>query len=149
MLNTILATISTSCIFISAIIVAIGVKQIKEGNTIGHQKSMVAGALFAVLFFTIYCVRTFVCGSTLYAGPDWLLVEYIVFLIAHIILAIVSAILGLRTLYLGYKNQLDKHRKLGPVTAYTWFITAITGVFVYLILYVIYPSAETWKILGN
>jgi putative membrane protein len=149
MLNTILATISTSCILISAIIVAIGVKQIKSGNTIGHQKSMVAGALFAVLFFTIYCVRTFVCGSTLYAGPHWLDVEYYVFLIAHIILAIVSAVLGLRTLYLGYKNQLDKHRKLGPPTAYIWFITAITGVFVYLILYVIYPSSETWKILGN
>jgi putative membrane protein len=146
-LSLILPLISTSCIVISAILVAFGVSFIKQGKTIQHQKMMVAGALFAILFFAIYLTRTFVFGSTLFAGPDWMKVYYYIFLIGHILLAMVSAILGLRTLYTAFKGTFEKHRKLGPVTAYTWFITAITGVTVYLLLYVIYPSTDTIKVL--
>jgi putative membrane protein len=148
-LSLILPFISTSCIVISAIIVAFGVSHIKRGNTIAHQKAMVAGALFAVLFFTIYLTRTFVYGSTLFAGPDGLKPYYYAFLIAHILLALVSAILGLRTLYTAFKGNFFKHKKLGPVTAITWFITAITGVTVYLLLYVIYPSTDTIQVLNE
>jgi putative membrane protein len=108
---------------------------------------MVAGALFAILFFAIYLTRTFVYGSTLFAGPDWLKPYYYGYLIAHILLAIVSAVLGIVTLYTAFKGNLTKHRKMGPVTAVTWFITAITGVSVYLTLYVIYPSTETIKVI--
>lgn len=148
-MSLILPFISTSCIVISAILVAFGIRFIKQRNTIAHQKAMVAGALFAILFFTIYLTRTFVYGSTLFAGPDWLKLYYYIFLIGHIILATISAVLGLRTLYTAFKGNFEKHRKMGPVTAITWFVTAITGVAVYSLLYVIYPSTETIKVLNE
>lgn len=148
-MSLILPLISTSCIVISAILVAFGIKFIKQRNTIAHQKAMVAGALFAILFFIIYLTRTFVYGSTLFAGPDWMKVYYYVFLVAHILLATISAVLGLRTLYTAFKGNFLKHKKMGPVTAITWFITAITGVTVYLLLYVIYPSTDTIKVLNE
>ena len=54
--------------------------------------------------------------------------------------------MGLITIWLGLKNRLDKHRKLGPVTSIIWFFTAITGVMVYLLLYVIYEGGHTTSV---
>ncbi len=47
---------------------------------------------------------------------------------------------------LGLKNNLVKHRKIGPVTSVIWFFTAITGVAVYLLLYIFYKGGETTSV---
>jgi putative membrane protein len=138
-----LPTISTSFIVLSAILVAIGLYFIRTKNRIAHERTMVAAAIAAVLFFIIYVSRTIFVGNTLFAGPDYLKVPYYIFLFSHIVLAVIAAVLGLRTLYYAWKKQFDKHRKLGPTAAKTWFITAITGVTVYLLLYVLYPGNQT------
>jgi putative membrane protein len=54
--------------------------------------------------------------------------------------------MGIITLWTGYKNNLSKHRKLGPITSIIWFSTGITGVAVYLLLYVIYQGGETTSV---
>ncbi|MBW9235389.1 DUF420 domain-containing protein, partial [Leptospira santarosai] len=43
-------------------------------------------------------------------------------------------------------NNLQRHRKLGPITSVIWFFTAITGVMVYLLLYIIYQGGETTSV---
>lgn len=68
---------------------------------------------------------------------------YHIFLIFHIVLATVAAVFGITTLTLGFKAQFAKHRKWGRVTAVIWFITAITGVAVYVLLYIFYPGGHT------
>jgi putative membrane protein len=55
--------------------------------------------------------------------------------------------MGLITLYLGYKNKQPAHRKIGPFTSVVWFCTAITGVTVYILLYVLYPGGETRPVI--
>ncbi|HCX9863375.1 TPA: DUF420 domain-containing protein, partial [Staphylococcus aureus] len=39
------------------------------------------------------------------------------------------------------------HRKFGPFASVIWFCTAITGVAVYLLLYVLYPGGETTSLI--
>lgn len=140
-------TLSTSFIVISAIFVAIGWYFIKQKNIKTHKRMMLSAAVFAVLFLTIYLTRTIFYGNTSFGGPDSLKPFYHTYLIFHIILATVGGVLGLRTIYLGLKDLLVKHRKLGPVTSIVWFFTAITGVVVYILLYVLYPGGETTSMI--
>lgn len=140
-------TVSTACIVISAILVAIGWYYIKQRKIETHKKLMISAAVFAVIFFVIYASRTIFVGNTSFGGPDSIKVYYHIFLIFHITLATVGAILGIRTLWLGFKNKLEKHRKLGPITSVIWLCTGITGTFVYTLLYILYPGGETTSVL--
>ena len=138
-----LPTISTFFIILSAVFVAIGWNLIRKKRIEAHKKMMIAAAVSAVLFFIIYISRTILVGNTSFGGPDSLKIYYTIFLVFHIILATTGAIFGVITIRAGFKNNLQKHRKIGPVTSVIWFFTAITGVLVYLLLYVFYTGGET------
>lgn len=138
-----LPTISTFLIILSAVFVAIGWNLIRKKRIEAHKKLMIAAAVSAVLFFMIYISRTILVGNTSFGGPDSLKIYYTIFLVFHIILATTGAVLGVITIRAGFKNNLQRHRKIGPVTSVIWFFTAITGVLVYLLLYVFYTGGET------
>ena len=142
-INIIMPTVSTFFIVLSATLVAIGWRLAVHRKLEQHQKVMLYAAIAAVLFFIIYASRTFIIGSTPYNGPDGLKPYYLVFLLFHIVMATVAAVFGITTIVLGYRKKFARHRKLGRVTSVIWFFTAITGVAVYLILYVLYPPADT------
>ncbi|HWO95481.1 MAG TPA: DUF420 domain-containing protein [Bacillus sp. (in: firmicutes)] len=143
----ILPTISTTFIVLSAITVAIGWYLIKQGKVEAHKKTMLWAAIFALIFFIIYASRTIFIGNTSFGGPEHLKIYYTLFLIFHIFLATTGAVFGIVTLLTGYKNQLIKHKKLGPITSVIWFFTAITGVAVYLLLYIFYRGGETTSVI--
>ncbi|WP_042356369.1 DUF420 domain-containing protein [Bacillus rubiinfantis] len=143
----ILPTISTSFIVLSGLTVAVGWWQIRQRNIDAHKKTMFWAAVFALIFFIIYASRTVFIGNTSFGGPDDVKIYYTVFLIFHITLATVGAVLGICSLYSGYKNNLVFHRKLGPITSIVWFCTAITGIAVYLLLYVFYHGGETTSLI--
>ena len=143
----ILPTISTSCIIISAILIAIGWRLIWKRNIEAHKKVMLTAAVFALIFFIIYASRTIFIGNTAFGGPDSIEIYYTIFLVFHINLATIGAILGIIQIITAFKDKFNIHRKVGPVASIIWFFTAITGVAVYLVLYVIYPGGETTSLL--
>ncbi|MGD6964912.1 DUF420 domain-containing protein [Rossellomorea vietnamensis] len=143
----ILPTISTTFIVLSAITVAIGWWQIKQRKIEAHKKTMFMAAVFALTFFIIYASRTIFVGNTAFGGPDDIKIYYTSFLIFHITLATTGAVFGLVTLWTGYKANYERHRKLGPITSIIWFFTAITGVAVYSLLYVLYKGGETTSVI--
>ncbi|MFC7363668.1 MULTISPECIES: DUF420 domain-containing protein [Bhargavaea] len=143
----ILPTISTFFIVLSAILVAIGWSLIRKRKVEAHKKTMLAAGVSALLFFIIYLSRTVFIGNTSFGGPEELKIYYTVFLVFHIILATTGAVFGLVSIYTGLKEVLPRHRKIGPVTSIIWFFTAITGVAVYLLLYVFYEGGETTSML--
>jgi len=143
----VLPTISTFFIVLSAVLVAIGWALIKQKKIDAHKKMMTAAAISALIFFIIYASRTIFIGNTAFGGPEDIKIYYTIFLIFHITLATTGAVFGLVTLYLGYKNNIKKHRKIGPITSVIWFFVAITGVAVYLLLYVFYHGGETTSVI--
>lgn len=142
----VLPTISTFFIVLSAILVAIGWYLVVNRKIEAHKKVMWAAGVSALTFFIIYMSRTIFIGNTAFGGPDEYKLIYTIFLIFHITLATTGGVMGLITIWLGWKNRLDKHRKLGPITSIIWFFTAITGVVVYLLLYVIYEGGHTTSV---
>lgn len=142
-----LPTLSTLFIVLSAILVAIGWILIVKDKRKAHKKTMLAAAVSALIFFIIYMSRTIFAGNTSFGGPDDLKIYYTVFLVFHIILATTGAVFGIVTITLALKRNITKHRKIGPVTSVIWFFTAITGVMVYLLLYVFYSGGETTSML--
>ena len=143
----ILPTISTTFIVLSAITVAIGWWLIKQRKIEAHQKAMWIAAVFAIIFFVIYASRTIFVGNTAFGGPDDIKIYYTIFLIFHITLATTGAVMGIISLWTGYKKNFKRHRKIGPVTSIIWFFTGITGVAVYLLLYVFYSGGETTSVI--
>ena len=140
-------TISTSFIVISAILVAIGWNLAIKRRLEAHKKVMIAGAIAALLFFIIYVSRTIFVGNTDWGGPDEMKPYYLMFLFFHIVLATVGAVFGITTLTLGFREKFAKHRKWGRITSVIWFFTAITGVIVYVLLYLMYPGGHTKPVL--
>lgn len=143
----ILPTISTFFIVLSAIFIAIGWMLIVRGKVEAHKKTMIAGAISALLFFIIYVSRTVFVGNTSFGGPDNIKTYYTIFLVFHIILATTGAVFGIVTLTLAFKRNIIKHRKIGPITSIIWFFTATTGLMVYLLLYVLYIPGETTSMI--
>ncbi|WP_166242778.1 DUF420 domain-containing protein [Paenibacillus turpanensis] len=141
-MHTFYPFMTTSLIVISAIFVAIGWRQIIAGKREAHQRTMLWGAFFALAFFILYLIRTLFFGSKPFGGPDELRIVYFVFLVFHILLATTSGVFGLITLSHAFNKRWAKHKRIARPTSVMWFATAITGVTVYLLLYIIYPSDE-------
>ena len=142
----ILPTISTTFIVISAVLVAIGWGLILKRKVEAHKKVMIAAGISALTFFIIYVTRTVFIGNTAFGGPEELKGYYTFFLVFHITLATVGAVFGIVSLLTGFKNNLKIHRRIGPITSIIWFFVAITGVMVYMLLYVIYEGGETTSV---
>ncbi|HLR15379.1 MAG TPA: DUF420 domain-containing protein [Bacillota bacterium] len=140
-------TISTFFIIISAIFVVIGWVLIVQKKKRAHKKAMILAAYSALLFFITYASKTIFIGNTSFGGPDHLKKYYFIFLIFHIILATVSLVFGLITLRLAKKRNITRHEKIGPFTSVIWLITAVTGLMVYLFLYIIFPSGEVTTLI--
>lgn len=142
-----LPTISTTFIVISAVLVAIGWVLIAKRKIEAHRKVMFAAGVSALIFFIIYASRTIFIGNTAFGGPEDVKVYYTFFLIFHITLATVGAVFGITSIISGLKTNLKLHKRIGPITSIIWFFVAITGVMVYLLLYVIYKGGETTSVI--
>lgn len=147
MVGTLLGAINQAFIVASAIVMGFGWYHIRKGNVDVHRRLMLTGSALAVLFFLSYVAKTIFVGDTTFGGPNSWRVGYQVFLQSHSILATVAAVLGIITLVLAFRQRFGRHRKIGPWTVSIWFVTAATGVTVFLLLYVVFPPGPTTNVL--
>lgn len=142
-----IASINACLILSSGICVGLGWYFILHKQVEAHKKAMLTGAILAVLFLVLYaCKVTFIGGNT-FGGPSALAPYYRLFLFFHMILAVIGAVFGVITIRSGLKMKIEKHRKLGPITATIWLITVFTGLLVYLLLYILFPHGDTASLL--
>jgi uncharacterized membrane protein YozB (DUF420 family) len=65
---------------------------------------------------------------------------YFAILVPHIVLAVVMVPFILATLIAALRGRLDTHRRLARWTLPVWLYVSVTGVLVYLMLYVLGPA---------
>jgi uncharacterized membrane protein YozB (DUF420 family) len=49
-------------------------------------------------------------------------------------------VLAVRMFFLAWKGRFDAHRRLGRITLPIWLYVSVTGVVIYLMLYVLFPG---------
>lgn len=134
----------------SSICAAIGIAFIRKQARERHRFWMLLAVSLGVCFFVSYLLGSLLVGDTIFAGPHYLELPYQIFLLTHIALAVSAAVLGVVTVRAALKENFAFHRRIAPLTAVLWFVSAGTGLIVYLLLFVIFPHGQTvgvWRAL--
>lgn len=141
---SILPTVNATLNSIAFVLLIIGYKKIKQGNKQSHKRFMLAAFCVSILFLVSYLTYHLLGEEKRFGGTGIIRPIYFVILITHVILAATVPILASRTLYLALRGRFEQHRRIARVTLPIWIYVSITGVIVYLMLYVIYhPISET------
>lgn len=101
-----------------------------------HRRVMLGAFGMSVVFLISYLIYHFQVGSVKYPGTGVLKVIYLAILFTHVVLAALVPFLAIRTLWLGWKREDAKHRRIARITWPIWMYVSVTGVVVYLMLYV-------------
>ena len=132
-----LPTLNAMMNFISATLLLIGYIKIKQGKQLTHKKFMLAAFAVSALFLTSYVIYHALAGSTPYPHYDWTRTLYFIILIPHVILAAVMTPFILILLWFALRSRFDLHKKLARFVWPTWMFVSVTGIAVYLMLYVL------------
>lgn len=135
LLNAVLNTLAT-------IFLIRGFLFIKSGQRELHKKSMLIAFLFSVLFMVSYLVFHYQVGSVPFSGMGFSRTLYFMILIPHSILAAIVPFFILFILFLALRGQFVWHKKIARWVFPLWLFISVTGVLLYLMNYVIWPSTS-------
>ena len=126
--------------FTSAVLLSIGLYQIKQGKQEAHKRSMIAAFCTSTLFLVGYLYYHAHAGTTRFLEPAWFRPIYLTLLATHTLLAAIIVPLVLVTFNRAFKARYELHKKIARWTWPIWMYVSVTGVIIYLLLYQIFPQ---------
>lgn len=136
----VLAQVNAGLNSTSTILLLAGFIAIKNKRPKLHEKCMIGAFVASTVFLVGYLIRFYLTGAHRFPDIGVLRTVYLVILISHMILAVATVPLVLRTLFLANKKRWVEHRKIAKITFPVWFYVSLTGVVVYVMLYHIAPA---------
>jgi uncharacterized membrane protein YozB (DUF420 family) len=127
---------------ISLVLLLSGYYCIRRRRVDAHQRCMVAAFCVSMLFLASYLTYRFFGEEKKFGGVGWIRPVYFFILITHVALAATVPVLASWTLCLALRGRFDRHRRLARITFPIWVYVSITGVLVYLLLFVLYRPAR-------
>lgn len=124
----------------SALLLLVGLRQIRRGREKAHRACMIGALAASALFLVGYLYYHAHAGRTVFADPAWFRPIYLVILLTHTLLAMVILPLVLTTVFLALRNRRAAHKRLARWTWPGWLYVSVTGVLIYLLLYQIFPQ---------
>jgi len=129
--NAVLTTGAIACM-------ALGYAAIRRRQIDRHRNLMIAATVLSAAFMALFVYRFAVFGFQPFWGTGaWKVVYYIV-LLTHEPIAVVNIPLVLVALVLGLRRA-SVHREVARPALLVWFITAVTGVAIYVLLHLLRP----------
>ena len=134
-LNAVLNSLAT-------VLIVAGLLAIRSNKEKLHRSLMVSALAVSALFLIGYVGHKIAVQGvhTKFPGEGLIAWVYYIMLISHIILAIAIVPLIGRTVWLAINDRRDLHKKWARVTYPIWLYVSVTGVLVYMFLYVWYPT---------
>jgi len=126
----------------SAVLLAIGWTLVKRRRLDAHRRVMTAAFTTSALFLVSYLTYHAKVGSVRYLGTGTARTAYLTILATHTLLAAIVAPLAITVFVLGRRDRRAAHRRLARWTLPLWLYVSITGVAVYVMLYVIGPHGR-------
>ena len=124
-LEAILSLFSRITIAFSGIFIITGVVLVKTGRKESHKRVMLGAVTLALIFVTLYIVKSSLFPPERYAGAYRGL--YLFNLWSHTVLSLVNLPLAVITVYLGLKGRFPGHKRIAPYTAGVWVYVALSG----------------------
>lgn len=127
----------------ATVLMTAGYILIKRGKREAHRYAMLSTGFVSALFLVGYVAHKILVQGvhTPFGGEGAIRTVYYVMLISHIILAIAIAYLVPRTFWLAIQGDFERHKRWARWTYPIWYYVSVTGVLVYLFLYVWWPKA--------
>ena len=110
---------------------------IRKGNIARHRALMLAAFSTSVLFLVSYVIYHVNIGSRAFTGTGVIRVVYFVILITHVVLAIAIVPMAVVTLRRGLRRDDLRHKAIARWTFPIWLYVSVTGVVVYVMLYML------------
>lgn len=110
--------------------------QIKRGRQDLHKRLMITALFTATMFIIFYLIYHYQVGSVKYPHHDWTRPLYFAILITHTILATVMVPFIVTAVVFAFKGKFEKHKRLVRWVWPVWIYVSVTGIVVYLMLYV-------------
>lgn len=122
----------------ATILLTIGFICIKTGREKAHRTCMVSAFSVSVIFLFFYVLHKWLVKGvhTPFQGEGPWVAFYYIMLATHIVLAIVIVPLILTTLTKAVRGKRESHRAWARWTFPFWYYVSVTGVLIYLFLYV-------------
>ena len=134
-LGDLLASVNATLNAGSAILIFFGWRAIRGGERNRHRALMLSALVVSTVFLVGYLTRVAISGTHRYPGHGALKAFYIALLGTHMVLAAVTPVLVLRSVWLALKGRLEEHKRIVRFTLPIWLYVSVTGVIVYLMLY--------------
>lgn len=131
-----LPTVNATLNALSTVLLIYGYNLIRAGKREQHKRVMLSAFAVSTIFLICYLVYHYQVGSVPYQGQGLMRTVYFTILISHVILAALVPVLAILTFWRAFQERFDKHRKIAKITLPIWLYVSITGVLVYLMLYV-------------
>lgn len=104
-----------------------------------HRACMITAFIVSVAFFISYCIYHYHVGDVRFGGQGLVRPVYFSILISHVTLAIAIVPLALMTLSRALRGRFARHRRIARWTWPIWMYVSVTGVVVYVMVYLLYP----------
>jgi uncharacterized membrane protein YozB (DUF420 family) len=130
-------TINATLNAASALLLLIGYRHIRRGDVARHRACMIAALACSTLFLICYVTYHLQAGSKRFPGTGLLRTAYLALLASHVVLAATVVPLAITTLVFALRGSFARHRKIARVALPIWLYVSVTGVIVYLVLYVL------------
>jgi uncharacterized membrane protein YozB (DUF420 family) len=124
----------------SAVMLVTGFALIRKGHLRGHLTAMGLGLTAGTLFLVSYLFYHFHAGSIRFTGQGFVRTVYFSILISHTMLAVLTLPLVIFVVWQAARGRFDRHRRAARWTLPLWLYVSVTGVLIYMMLYVWFPS---------
>ncbi|RMF35922.1 MAG: DUF420 domain-containing protein [Chlorobiota bacterium] len=123
-----------------AVLLCIGYLAIRSRRIALHRTLMLSAFSLSTLFLISYVIyHTQKAEPVYFSGTGLVRMIYLVVLVSHIFLAAGIVPLALFTIVRGWRGEYARHRRVARWTLPLWLYVAVTGVAVYVMLYVWRP----------
>jgi putative membrane protein len=127
------------CNMTTTILLIVGYSFIRRGRESAHRNVMLAAIGSSALFLISYLTRYYLEGTHYFQGEGLVRIIYLTVLFSHMILAALVVPLVIVTVTWAFKGRFENHKAWARWTLPIWLYVSVTGLFVYVMLYWLYP----------
>ncbi len=139
-----LPIVNASLNALSTVFILAGITFIKNDRKQAHIVSMLCALITSTAFLACYLTYHFAKAGhvTRFTHPGWPKILYFIILGTHVPLAGLTVPLVIMTITPAFRAIYDKHRRMAKWTYPIWLYVSVTGVLVYMMLYVWFPPVQ-------